>query len=230
MIRLVQTAIVNFQGELSERHSLASESGSSTDSHADIPEGKDGELDRTYLILWDSHDCGRTKHKVWSIYILLTTVKKKYGPALKFSNLMNIGKKKLSSQEIPDKCVDTSGEQNSGAHGRPDHDTTPQLPSVSAIRLPQCSSEQSVAYLLVSHQKRPVVVLPRQRQEQSEPAGRDSGRLQRFSWPQSRTPVLLPDRDGRHAAGDPGGRQLLSPDIVLNLAWQNGFRSVLEFY
>lgn len=51
MIRLVQTAIVNFQGELSERHSLASESGSSTDSHADIPEGKDGELDRTYLIL-----------------------------------------------------------------------------------------------------------------------------------------------------------------------------------
>lgn len=35
--------MVNFQGELSERHSLASESGSSTDSHADTPDSKDGE-------------------------------------------------------------------------------------------------------------------------------------------------------------------------------------------
>lgn len=68
------------KGEMSERHSLASESGSSTDSHADTPDGKD--------------------------------VKKKYGSALKFSNLMNIGKKKLSSQESPDKCVDTSGYLN----------------------------------------------------------------------------------------------------------------------
>lgn len=39
----VKTSVVNFQGELSERHSLASESGSSTDSHADTPDGKDGE-------------------------------------------------------------------------------------------------------------------------------------------------------------------------------------------
>lgn len=45
MIRFVQSVIVNLQGELSERHSLASESGSSTDSHADTPDGKDGELD-----------------------------------------------------------------------------------------------------------------------------------------------------------------------------------------
>lgn len=153
-------------------------------------------------------------------------MKKKYGSALKFSNLMNIGKKKLSSQESPDKRVDTSGEQKSGAHGRrPEHDATNQLHSVSAIRLPQCSGEQSVAYLLVSHQERPAVVLPGQGQEQSEPAGCDPGGLQRFNRPQSRTPVLLPDRDGRHSAGDPGGRSLLSPGIVLNPAWQNGFRS-----
>lgn len=34
---------MNFQGELNERYSVASESGSSTDSHAETPENKDGE-------------------------------------------------------------------------------------------------------------------------------------------------------------------------------------------
>ncbi|KAK5850881.1 hypothetical protein PBY51_001719 [Eleginops maclovinus] len=68
------------KGELSERYSVASESGSSTDSHTDTPENKD--------------------------------VKKKYGAGLKFSNLMNIGKKKPSSLESPEKCVDTSGYLN----------------------------------------------------------------------------------------------------------------------
>lgn len=68
------------KGELSERHSVASESGSSTDSHADTPDTKD--------------------------------VKKKYGAGLKFSNLMNIGKKKTSSLESPEKSVDTSGYLN----------------------------------------------------------------------------------------------------------------------
>ncbi|XP_070782688.1 actin filament-associated protein 1-like 2 [Enoplosus armatus] len=68
------------KGELSERYSVASESGSSTDSHAETPEIKD--------------------------------VKKKYGAGLKFSNLMNIGKKKPSSLESPEKCVDTSGYLN----------------------------------------------------------------------------------------------------------------------
>ncbi|XP_041818396.1 actin filament-associated protein 1-like 2 [Chelmon rostratus] len=68
------------KGELSERHSVASESGSSTDSHAETPENKD--------------------------------VKKKYGAGLKFSNLMNIGKKKPSALESPEKCVDTSGYLN----------------------------------------------------------------------------------------------------------------------
>lgn len=67
------------KGELSERHSVASESGSSTDSHAEIPE-KD--------------------------------VKKKCSTGLKFSNLMNIGKKKPSSLESAMKCVDTSGYLN----------------------------------------------------------------------------------------------------------------------
>ncbi|KTG04548.1 hypothetical protein cypCar_00000687 [Cyprinus carpio] len=65
------------KGEQSERHSVASESGSSTDSHAENLENKD--------------------------------VKKKYG---KFSNLMSIGKKKVSSLESPEKTVDTSGYLN----------------------------------------------------------------------------------------------------------------------
>ncbi|CAK6974628.1 actin filament-associated protein 1-like 2 isoform X2 [Scomber scombrus] len=68
------------KGELNERHSVASESGSSTDSHAETPEYKD--------------------------------VKKKSSGGLKFSNLMNIGKKKPSSLENPGKCVDTSGYLN----------------------------------------------------------------------------------------------------------------------
>ncbi|CAL8281791.1 unnamed protein product [Merluccius merluccius] len=66
--------------EMSERHSVASESGSSTDSHAENPDPKD--------------------------------VKKKYGAGLKFSNLMNIGKKKTSLLDSPEKCVDTSGYLN----------------------------------------------------------------------------------------------------------------------
>lgn len=42
--------------------------------------------------------------------VLFSTVKKKYGAGLMFSNLMNIGKKKTSSLDSPEKCVDTSGE------------------------------------------------------------------------------------------------------------------------
>ncbi|XP_034564573.1 actin filament-associated protein 1-like 2 isoform X2 [Notolabrus celidotus] len=68
------------KGDLSERYSVASESGSSTDSHAETPENKD--------------------------------VKKKYSAGLKFSNLMNIGKKKSSLLESTGKCVDTSGYLN----------------------------------------------------------------------------------------------------------------------
>ncbi|XP_061611479.1 actin filament-associated protein 1-like 2 [Phyllopteryx taeniolatus] len=67
------------KGEVGERHSVASESGSSTDSHAETLE-KD--------------------------------VKKKYSAALKFSNLMNIGKKKASLLESAEKCVETSGYLN----------------------------------------------------------------------------------------------------------------------
>ncbi|KAM4524886.1 actin filament-associated protein 1-like 2 isoform 2-T2 [Odontesthes bonariensis] len=68
------------KGEMSERYSVASESGSSTDSHAETSENKD--------------------------------VKKKYGAGLMFSNLMNIGKKKISSLESQEKSVDTSGYLN----------------------------------------------------------------------------------------------------------------------
>uniref|UniRef100_A0A3B4EYF3 Actin filament-associated protein 1-like 2 n=1 Tax=Pundamilia nyererei TaxID=303518 RepID=A0A3B4EYF3_9CICH len=39
-------------------------------------------------------------------------LKKKYGAGLMFSNLMNIGKKKPSALESPEKCVDTSGYLN----------------------------------------------------------------------------------------------------------------------
>ncbi|XP_037134620.1 actin filament-associated protein 1-like 2 [Syngnathus acus] len=67
------------KGEVGERHSAASESGSSTDGHAETPE---------------------------------RDVKKKYSAGLKFSNLMNIGKKKVSSLESAEKCVETSGYLN----------------------------------------------------------------------------------------------------------------------
>ncbi|XP_061911635.1 actin filament-associated protein 1-like 2 isoform X2 [Entelurus aequoreus] len=66
--------------EVGDRHSLASESGSSNEGHAETNENKD--------------------------------VKKKYSAGLKFSNLMNIGKKKASSLENAEKCVDTSGYLN----------------------------------------------------------------------------------------------------------------------
>lgn len=68
------------KGELSDRYSGASESGSSTDSHAEASESKD--------------------------------VKKKYSAGLKFSNLMNIGKKKPSLLESHEKCVHLSGYLN----------------------------------------------------------------------------------------------------------------------
>ena len=48
-------------------------------------------------------------------------MKKKCGAGLKFSNLMNIGKKKTSSLESQEKCVDTSGEQSSTVHVGPDY-------------------------------------------------------------------------------------------------------------
>lgn len=38
------------QGELSERHSVASESGSSTDSHVESPDTRDGELSLTLTL------------------------------------------------------------------------------------------------------------------------------------------------------------------------------------
>ncbi|XP_061765828.1 actin filament-associated protein 1-like 2 [Nerophis ophidion] len=66
--------------EVGDRHSVASESGSSNEGHAETNENKD--------------------------------VKKKYSAGLKFSNLMNIGKKKASSFENAEKCVDTSGYLN----------------------------------------------------------------------------------------------------------------------
>lgn len=54
---------------------------------------------------------------------LLSTVKKKYGAGLKFSNIMNIGKKKHSLLENPEKCVDTSGGRSSAALCTPDYKT-----------------------------------------------------------------------------------------------------------
>lgn len=44
-----------------------------------------------------------------ALIVLHSAVKKKYGAGLKFSNLMNIGKKKPSAFESPEKSVNTSG-------------------------------------------------------------------------------------------------------------------------
>ncbi|XP_030058544.1 actin filament-associated protein 1-like 2 isoform X2 [Microcaecilia unicolor] len=66
--------------ELTERYSVASESGSSTDGHAEIPEVKE--------------------------------VKKKGTSGLKLSNLMNLGRKKSSSMESPERSLETSSYLN----------------------------------------------------------------------------------------------------------------------
>ncbi|XP_063291157.1 actin filament-associated protein 1-like 2 isoform X2 [Pelobates fuscus] len=68
------------KGEVSDRYSAASESGSSTDGHPETPEIKE--------------------------------VKKKGGSGLKLSNLMNIGRKKSSSTESPEKTLETSNYLN----------------------------------------------------------------------------------------------------------------------
>lgn len=101
---------------------MASESGSSTDSHAEAPENKEGETSMHSVRnkgLGTRCRCEYYRHQLIrfiSRILLSPTVKKKYGAGLKFSNLMNIGKKKPSSLEIPGKCVDTSGEQRSAVH------------------------------------------------------------------------------------------------------------------
>ncbi|XP_074855204.1 actin filament-associated protein 1-like 2 isoform X2 [Carettochelys insculpta] len=63
------------KAEMSERHSVASESGSSTDGHPEFIETKD--------------------------------VKKKGTTGLKLSNLMNLGRKKSSSLESPERALET---------------------------------------------------------------------------------------------------------------------------
>lgn len=72
-----------------------------------------------------------------------STVKKKYCAGLKFSNLMNIGKKKPSSLENPEKCVDTSGEKRSTAHVRP-NDKIPK----HALIVPQVRGSYPLTQLL----------------------------------------------------------------------------------
>uniref|UniRef100_H3C0F8 Actin filament associated protein 1 like 2 n=1 Tax=Tetraodon nigroviridis TaxID=99883 RepID=H3C0F8_TETNG len=93
------------KGELTERHSVASESGSSPDSHAETPECKDA------ASRW-RNDTQPAPPRSSDHAFHSSTVKKKYGPGLMLSNLMNIGKKKLSSLDNPEKCVDTSGYLN----------------------------------------------------------------------------------------------------------------------
>ncbi|XP_043406868.1 actin filament-associated protein 1-like 2 isoform X1 [Chelonia mydas] len=68
------------KAELSERHSVASESGSSTDGHPESSETKD--------------------------------VKKKGTTGLKLSNLMNLGRKKSSTLESPERALETSSYLN----------------------------------------------------------------------------------------------------------------------
>ncbi|XP_069095408.1 actin filament-associated protein 1-like 2 isoform X2 [Pleurodeles waltl] len=64
------------KADMSERYSAASESGSSTDGHPEIPEVKDA--------------------------------KKKGSSGLKLSNLMNIGRKKSSTTDSPERSVETA--------------------------------------------------------------------------------------------------------------------------
>ncbi|XP_041424302.1 actin filament-associated protein 1-like 2 isoform X1 [Xenopus laevis] len=68
------------KAEGTDRHSGASESGSSTDGHPETPEVKE--------------------------------VKKKVTSGLKLSNLMNLGRKKSTSMESPDKALETSNYLN----------------------------------------------------------------------------------------------------------------------
>lgn len=77
---------------------------------------------------------------------------------------------------------------------------------LSSFRIPQPTGEQPVAALLVSHKERTVVVLPRQGEEQTEPASCDARGLQHFARPQPRAPLLLQDWHGRHTAGHSRGR------------------------
>ena len=102
--RCVSAVCSVLQGELGDRHSTASESGSSTDSHIETCENKDGE--RGFLFspvsMFVSRYSGFKRLRA-----VFSAVKKKF----QFSNLMNIGKKKPLALESPDKCVDTSGEQ-----------------------------------------------------------------------------------------------------------------------
>lgn len=134
---------MNFQGELSERYSVASESGSSTDSHVETPENKDGEslLPLCFFFLKISPNayaaavsiCWQKCFRKSFVSFFPSTVKKKYGAGLKFSNLMNIGKKKTSSLEGPEKCVDTSGEQGSTVHIMPDYKIPQNAPVVTQM-------------------------------------------------------------------------------------------------
>lgn len=91
---------------------MASESGSSTDSHAETPE-KDGEAPHggfIYRVKAEMLSKRQSRHS-FVLVVFASAVKKKYGAGLKFSNLMNIGKKKPSALESPEKCLDTSGKQ-----------------------------------------------------------------------------------------------------------------------
>ncbi|XP_071605566.1 actin filament-associated protein 1-like 2 isoform X3 [Heliangelus exortis] len=83
--------------EVSERCSAASESGSSTDGHTEIPETKDGKTSP-----WQqqgNQPC-------------MGQVKKKGTTGLKLSNLMNLGRKKSSSLDSPERSLETSSYLN----------------------------------------------------------------------------------------------------------------------
>lgn len=82
---------------------MASESGSSTDSHVENPESKDGKVSSISLNYGVGHCIQQ------SLISIIHSVKKKSGAGLKLSTLMNIGKKKILSLEGPETSVETSG-------------------------------------------------------------------------------------------------------------------------
>lgn len=128
---------------------MASESGSSTDSHVENPESKDGKVSSIYLIYWVGHCIQQI------LIFIIHLVKKKSGAGLKLSTLMNIGKKKILSLEGPEKSVETSGKFmqtccRSSVSSTVKLFTNKHFHILLYNRLSECPGKQPVANTLVS--------------------------------------------------------------------------------
>nr|XP_038959198.1 actin filament-associated protein 1-like 2 isoform X5 [Rattus norvegicus] len=84
--------------DIAEKYMSASEYGITTDGHPEIPETRDGNQAMALHLMIE-----RT---------MLSQVKKKCSAGLKLSNLMNLGRKKSTSLEPPDRSLETSSYLN----------------------------------------------------------------------------------------------------------------------